>query len=108
MKNGGGYLGFRLLNKFVAFTPVAKIGGSWCEYSIAKSSACIPFDPKKVTPEQAALGFINPITAIGLYKLAHSNKSKAIVQTGAVSTVGTMLYKYCIKNGMNVINVVRK
>lgn len=41
--NGGGIMGWGLVNKKVAFSPVPS-SGSYAQYAIAKSANCLPVD----------------------------------------------------------------
>lgn len=43
IENGGGLMGWGLVNKKVAFTPVPS-SGTYAQYAIAKSSECFPVD----------------------------------------------------------------
>jgi NADPH:quinone reductase-like Zn-dependent oxidoreductase len=45
VQSGGGIIGWGLVNKKVAFTPIVKCG-SYAQYALAKSSECFPVDDK--------------------------------------------------------------
>lgn len=43
IENGGGLMGWGLVNKKVAFTPTQS-SGSYAQYALAKSTECFPVD----------------------------------------------------------------
>jgi len=68
IKNGGGIMGWGLVNKKVAFTPT-EASGSYTQFAIAKSSECLPVD-KDMSFDHAAMSFVNPLTAMAMLDLA--------------------------------------
>lgn len=81
--------------------------GSWAEYMVTPEYNCIPLIDK-VTLEQGATFFINPLTACGLTNIAIKEKRGGIVQTAAASALGKMIQRYAKRKGLPVINIVRK
>lgn len=49
---------------------------------------------------------INPFTCCMFMDLIQSNHSRAVIQTGAASTCGKILYRYCKHEQVPIINVV--
>ena len=58
--------------------------------------------------EQAAMSFVNPLTALGLVDLSVQYKSSAIIQTGAASQLGRMVVGICKIQNIPLINIVRR
>ncbi len=81
--------------------------GSWAEYMVTPEYNCIPLIDK-VTLEQGATFFVNPLTACGLTSIAIKEKRNGIVQTAAASALGKMIQRYATRKGLPVINIVRK
>ncbi|HMV42324.1 MAG TPA: zinc-binding dehydrogenase [Leptospiraceae bacterium] len=81
--------------------------GSWAEYMVTPEYNCIPLI-EKVTLEQGATFFVNPLTACGLTNIAIKEKRGGIVQTAAASALGKMIQRYAKRKGLPVINIVRK
>jgi NADPH:quinone reductase-like Zn-dependent oxidoreductase len=81
--------------------------GSWAEYMVTPEYNCIPLIDK-VTLEQGATFFVNPLTACGLTNIAIKEKRNGIVQTAAASALGKMIQRYATRKGLPVINIVRK
>lgn len=51
---------------------------------------------------------MNPFTVVGIVDTALSCGGKAFIHTAAASTLGQMLVKYCLCEGVKVVNVVRR
>jgi NADPH:quinone reductase len=64
--------------------------------------------PKGVTPEDGASWFVNPMTALGMVETMKAEGHTAIVHTAAASNLGQMLQKICLKDGVPLVNIVRK
>jgi NADPH2:quinone reductase len=82
-------------------------GACFGEYKVIKASMCLAF-PEGVTAAQAASWFVNPMTALGFTENMKMEGHKAIVATAAASNLGQMLAKICIKDGIDLISIVRK
>merc|ERR1711903_219263 len=52
--------------------------------------------------------FVNPLTALGMVETMKLEGHKALVHTAAASNLGVMLNKICIKDGVGLVNIVRK
>ena len=99
-------MGWSLVNKKVAFTPIPA-SGSYAQYAIAKSSQCFPVDDS-MSFEHAAMSFVNPLTAMAMLDLANTNKTKTVIVNAAASALGRMLNRYLPPEGVEVINIVRR
>jgi NADPH:quinone reductase-like Zn-dependent oxidoreductase len=60
------------------------------------------------TPHAAASSFVNPLTALGMVETMRMEGHTALVHTAAASSLGIMLNKVCIKEGVALVNIVRK
>jgi NADPH:quinone reductase len=81
--------------------------GVWSQYVYTQPNLITVYD-KKVEFETICCTFVNPLTAAGFIDTAKSTGKKAIAHTGASSPLGRMLLKLCIKEGIELINIVRK
>jgi NADPH:quinone reductase-like Zn-dependent oxidoreductase len=52
--------------------------------------------------------FVNPLTALGMVETMRMEGHTALVHTAAASSLGIMLNKVCIKEGVALVNIVRK
>ncbi|HKP55668.1 MAG TPA: zinc-binding dehydrogenase [Polyangiales bacterium] len=87
---------------------VSVIGGSmYSQYRTVHVSQCLPL-PAGTTAEDGASWFVNPLTALGMVETMRSEGHTALVHTAAASNLGQMLQKLCLKDGVPLINVVRK
>ncbi len=109
---GKGVLPKLWMGKNVACAASPVYDGCWAEYMRTKAGMCIPVS-KKSTLEQAAMTFVNPMTALAffdIYKnLPNSTKKlRGIINTAAASSLGRMIVKLGQKQGIPVISVVRR
>lgn len=104
--SGGGLLGWGLVNKRVAFTPIAH-SGSYSQYSIAKASECLPVEDS-LSFEHASMSFVNPLTAMGLLEYSKEKKTKTVIVNAAASALGRMFNRLFPPEGIDIINIVRK
>jgi NADPH2:quinone reductase len=87
---------------------VAMIGGAmYAQYRLIRASDCLVL-PEGTAPAQAASCFVNPLTALGMVETMRREGHTAIVHTAAASNLGQMLNRICIKDGIALVNVVRK
>ena len=82
--------------------------GLWAEYFIATLNHDIIIYDTKIAFEKLCFGFGNPMTALGFLDTFRKSKAKAIIQTGASSAFGKMFLRLCIKEKIEIINVVRR
>ncbi len=87
---------------------VAMIGGAmYAQYRTIKASDCAVL-PEGTTPAEGASWFVNPLTALGMVETMRREGHKALVHTAAASNLGQMLNKICLKDGVALVNIVRK
>ena len=87
---------------------VAILGGAmYAQYRTIKASQCLVM-PKGTTAKDGASCFVNPLTAIGMVETMRAEGHKALVHTAAASNLGQMLQKLCTKDGVELVNIVRK
>jgi NADPH:quinone reductase-like Zn-dependent oxidoreductase len=87
---------------------VAMIGGAmYSQYRTIKASDCMAL-PAGATVADGASWFVNPITALGMTETMRREGHKALVHTAAASNLGQMLNRICIKDGIALVNIVRK
>ncbi len=81
--------------------------GTWSEYVISTPDECI-FLKDKMPEDQAACFTVNPFTAYGLFSLAKEGGCKTIIQNAATGQVGKFIRILAKRDGIKVINIVRK
>jgi len=87
---------------------VSMIGGAmYSQYRTVKASDCMAL-PAGTTATEGASWFVNPFTALGMTETMLREGHKALVHTAAASNLGQMLNKICIKDGIALVNIVRK
>ncbi len=87
---------------------VSMIGGAmYSQYRTLKASDCLQL-PADTSAADGASWFVNPFTALGMTETMRSEGHKALVHTAAASNLGQMLNKICIKDGIALVNIVRK
>jgi NADPH2:quinone reductase len=64
--------------------------------------------PEGTTPAEGASCFVNPLTALGMVGTMRLEGHTALVHTAAASNLGQMLQKLCLKDGVSLVNIVRK
>ncbi len=86
---------------------VAMIGGAmYAQYRLMKAADCLVL-PVGTTPAEGASCFVNPLTALGMVETMRREGHKALVHTAAASNLGQMLNKICLKDGIDLVNIVR-
>ena len=87
---------------------VAILGGAmYAQYRCIKATHCLVLPPG-TTPAEGASCFVNPLTALGMVATMRAEGHKALVHTAAASNLGQMLIKICIKDNVDLVNIVRK
>ncbi|WP_431273575.1 zinc-binding dehydrogenase [Variovorax ureilyticus] len=87
---------------------VAMIGGAmYTQYRCIDIAQCMAL-PAGATPAEGASSFVNPLTALGMVETMRREGHKALVHTAAASNLGQMLNRICIKDGIPLVNIVRK
>lgn len=92
-----------LLGKTVALIG----GGMYTQYRLVAPDQCLRL-PDDATPAEGASSFVNPLTALGMVKTMKREGHVALVHTAAASNLGQMLQRICLKDGIPLVNIVRK
>jgi D-arabinose 1-dehydrogenase-like Zn-dependent alcohol dehydrogenase len=86
---------------------VAMIGGAmYAQYRCLKAADCLVL-PAGTTAAEGASSFVNPLTALGMVETMRREGHKALVHTAAASNLGQMLNRLCLKDGIDLVNIVR-
>jgi NADPH2:quinone reductase len=87
---------------------VAVLGGEmYSRYRTLKVNQAMALPPG-TKPSEGASCFVNPLTALGMVETMRREGHTALVHTAAASNLGQMLNKICLKDGIKLVNVVRK
>src|SRR3954463_6690069 len=87
---------------------VAMIGGAmYAQYRCLKAKDVLPL-PEGTRPAEGASCFVNPLTSLGMVETMRREGHKALVHTAAASNLGQMLNKICLKDGIDLVNIVRR
>lgn len=81
-------------------------GRMYAHYRKLPMADCIPL-PDGATAQQGAAMFINPLTALCFVETMKAEGHKAMVHFAAASSLGQMLNRICLKDGIPLVNVVR-
>ena len=82
-------------------------GAMYSQYRAVDAAACLVL-PEGTPAKDGASSFVNPLTALGMLETMRSEGHSALVHTAAASNLGQMLVKLCIKDGVPLVNIVRK
>jgi NADPH2:quinone reductase len=82
-------------------------GAMYSQYRAVDASACLVL-PDGTTAKDGASSFVNPLTALGMLETMRREGHSALVHTAAASNLGQMLVKLCIRDGVPLVNIVRK
>lgn len=86
---------------------VAVLGGAmYSQYRCVPVEQCLLLPPG-TTPAEGASCFVNPLTALGMVETMRTEGHKALVHTAAASNLGQMLNRICIKDQIDLVNIVR-
>lgn len=87
---------------------VALLGGAmFSQYRCMPAEQCLPL-PADATSADGASCFVNPLTALGMVETMRREGHTALVHTAAASNLGQMLNRICLKDGIALVNIVRK
>ena len=87
---------------------VAVLGGAmYAQYRAVPLDQCLRL-PDDATPAEGASSFVNPLTALGMVETMKREGHTALVHTAAASNLGQMLQRICLKDGIGLVNIVRK
>ena len=82
-------------------------GGMYTQYRAMAAAQCLPL-PAGTTAAEGASCFVNPLTALGMVETMRREGHTALVHTAAASNLGQMLNRVCQKDGIGLVNIVRK
>lgn len=100
---GAGELAQSMVGKTVGL-----LGGAmYTQYRAVKAQQCLVMH-EGVTPAESASCFVNPLTALGMVETMKLEGFSALCHTAAASNLGQMLQKICLKDGVELVNIVRK
>ena len=87
---------------------VTGLGGEfYSEYRMLNAAQVMEL-PEGATAEQGASCYVNPLTALSFVETMREMGHESLVHTAAASNLGQMLNKICIKDGVPLVNIVRK
>src|SRR5262245_42949087 len=87
---------------------VAIVGGAmYAQFRTLKASQCLVLPPG-TTAAEGASWFVNPLTALGMVETMRAEGHAGLVHTAAASNLGQMLVKICAKDGIPLVNIVRR
>ncbi len=87
---------------------VALLGGAmYAQFRCVKAEQCLLL-PAGTTAAEGASCFVNPLTALGMVETMRREGHSALVHTAAASNLGQMLNRICMKDGVDLVNIVRK
>ncbi len=92
-----------LLGKTVAL----RGGAMYAQYRNLAAAQCLVL-PDSATAAEGASSFVNPLTALGMVETMRREGHTALVHTAAASNLGQMLNRICMKDGIALVNIVRK
>ncbi len=86
---------------------VAMLGGAmYAQYRTVNAADVLAL-PADASAADGASCFVNPLTALGMVETMKLEGHTALVHTAAASNLGQMLQKICLKDGVDLVNIVR-
>ena len=82
-------------------------GAMYSQYRVVDAASCLVL-PEGTTARDGASNFVNPMTALGMVETMLREGHSGLVHTAAASNLGQMLVKLCLKDGVPLVNIVRK
>ncbi|PYE38687.1 zinc-binding dehydrogenase [Psychrobacter fozii] len=82
-------------------------GGTYRQYLRANVQSCLELK-EGTTAKEGASSFVNPLTALAMVETMRAEGHKAIVHAAAASSLGQMLNRICMADGVDLVNIVRK
>jgi NADPH:quinone reductase-like Zn-dependent oxidoreductase len=99
---GSGERAQALVGRVVA----AAAGGMYSQFRVVDAGLCLPL-PDDARAEDGAASFVNPMTALAMVETMRDEGHRAIVHTAAASSLGHMLNRLCLAEGISLVCVVR-
>ena len=81
-------------------------GAMYAQYRTVRADSCLVL-PADASAADGASCYVNPLTALGFVETLRHEGHKAMVHTAAASNLGQMLNKICLKDGIDLVNIVR-
>jgi len=81
-------------------------GAMFSEYRVVDVGSCLVL-PAGTTAAEGAAAFVNPLTALSMVETMRQEGHKALVHTAAASSLGQMLNRICLRDGIGLVNIVR-
>jgi NADPH:quinone reductase-like Zn-dependent oxidoreductase len=97
----------KLLRKKVSCFSQGLEEGTWAEYFATDWRNCIVLDPE-IDMLQAGGLCVNPFTAYALFQIATGRGCRTVLQNGASGQVGIFIRTLARREGIRVVNIVRK
>ena len=86
---------------------VATLGGAmYSQYRSVPARQCLIL-PDGTTPAEGAACFVNPLTVLCMVETMRLEGHSALVNTAAASSLGQMLNRVCLKDKIELVNIVR-
>jgi NADPH2:quinone reductase len=86
---------------------VTIVGGEmYRTHRVMPAMMCVPL-PEGAPAKEGASLFVNPMTAQGFINTMRAEGHEALVHTAAASNLGQMLAKLCLKEGIELVAIVR-
>lgn len=82
-------------------------GGMYCDYKVLARESVVAL-PSGASARDGAAIWVNPITALAMVEVMRSEGADALVHTAAASSLGQILQRICVKDGIPLINIVRR
>ena len=82
-------------------------GGTYRQYLCANVQSCLELK-EGTTAKEGASSFVNPLTALAMVETMRAEGHKAIIHAAAASSLGQMLNRICMADGVDLVNIVRK
>jgi NADPH:quinone reductase-like Zn-dependent oxidoreductase len=80
--------------------------GMYAQYRVLKAADCLVL-PQGTSIREGASAFVNPLTVLGMLETMRREGHAALVHTAAASSVGQMLNRVCLADGVPLVNIVR-
>jgi NADPH2:quinone reductase len=81
-------------------------GGMYTQYRMVKADSALVLNADATAADGASC-FVNPLTALSMVENMRLEGHTALVHTAAASNLGQMLVKICLKDGVDLVNIVR-
>lgn len=89
-------------------TVVGAAKGNWQQFNVVPAKQALPV-AKSISDEQAAVSFVNPLTAYAMIReVLNVGKEDIVLQSAANSELGKMIIRLGKHYGFKTINIIRK